>query len=97
MFMRNQDQWGKFEAEHEELHEEGTLGKIVIIVILILAGAGIGAFIGALLNPGPRHTRIQRMLEDTQEKIIFRMIIGAVIGGLSAGVFAWQTWRSMKD
>jgi Na+/phosphate symporter len=95
--MRNQDPWGKFEADHEELHEEGTFGKIVIMVVLILVGAGIGAFIGALLNPGPRYNRIQRMLEDTQEKIIFRMIIGAVIGGLSAGLFAYKTLFCTKD
>lgn len=95
--MRNQDPWGKFQADHEELYEEGTFGRIVIIVVLILAGAGIGALIGAFLNPGPRYNRVQRMLEDTKEKIIFRMIIGAIIGGLSAGAFAWKTLRSMKD
>jgi hypothetical protein len=95
--MRNLDPWGKFQAEHEDLHEEGLFGKIVIMAILILVGAGIGAFVGALINPGPRHTRIQRMLEDTKEKILFRMIIGAIIGGLSAGVFAYKTMRSEKD
>ncbi|MBN1900127.1 hypothetical protein JW926_02225 [Candidatus Sumerlaeota bacterium] len=95
--MKNQDPWGKFQADHEELYEEGTFGKILITVILILAGAGIGALIGVFLYPGPRYHRIQQMMEDTSEKIIFRMIIGAIIGGLSAGAFAWKTLRSRKD
>lgn len=67
--MREQDPWGKFQAEHEDLHEEGTFGRIVIMLILILVGAGIGAFLGALLNPGPRHTRIQRMMDTLGKKL----------------------------
>ncbi len=92
-----ENRWKDFHAEHEERREAGIVTRILTLLFFTLGGATVGGVLGFFITFGPRHRRIQHLMEDTPEKIKFRVIVGAIIGAIAAIIFVIRTWRSMKD
>lgn len=85
------DLWADFHADHGKKKNAGIITKIIIV----LFGAGIGfaggGLTGYLWNPGPRSTRMDRLMNMSTEQLSLQMIIGGVIGALIIGSFAAKT------
>lgn len=63
----------------------------------LCAGAGIVA--GALLHPGVRrHRQMEAIVNDTTEKVHWRMTVGGALGAVSGAVLVLSAhWKIKKE
>jgi hypothetical protein len=91
------DPWEDFRAHRPERRPHaGRSGFLLALILFVVVGAGIGGAVGAVWNPGPRSTRMDRLARTTTSDMARRAAIGAAIGAVGGVLFVFRSWRSRE-